>query len=63
MINAVKPCDPDYGLTFEERTERRLKEAQEKIRELKEVIERETAKAAKWTLEIARLQGLLSNTT
>ena len=56
----IKPWHPDYGLTWEERTDRRLKEAQQKIKELKEIVKREKAEEEKWTLEIARLEKLLN---
>ncbi len=63
MLRGEKPYDPDDGLTWEEKIERRLKEAQQKIKELKEIIKRERAEEEKWTLEITRLEKLLKNHT
>ncbi len=56
----MKPWDPDYGLTFEERIERRLKEAQEKEHEARKRVVKARSFMESNAEEIIRLEKLLS---
>ena len=52
----MKPWDPDYGLTWEERTERRLKEAREKQREAERLAVKLRSGLEESKAEIVRLE-------